>query len=50
MFDADGWFIGASFENICNGVMFGLGDPELIFIFYGNLAGDILTAKSFVGW
>ena len=28
--------------------MFGLGDPEMILVFDGDLAGDVLAAKGFV--
>lgn len=29
--------------------MFSLGDPEAVFVFDGNLAGDVLAAEGFVG-
>lgn len=48
--DADSGFVRAGLEDSRHGVPLGGGYPELILVFDGNLAGDILTAKGLVWW
>ena len=47
--NANGWFFWAGVEDGFDGGFFGGGNPESVLVFNGDLAGDVLTAKSFVG-
>lgn len=37
-------------EDIGHGVVFGVSDPEDVFEFDGDLAGDVGTAVQFISW
>ena len=46
----DYFFVWTSFQDISHRIVFSLREPEVVFIFDGDLASNILTTEGFVAW